>query len=91
MNPFLLHLSQLKREGRGKKKILFIKPHTLLHQESIKTPNKQYTQYQHFILKAELTFKKLLKIRLSQNFWYLLLFLLLPTAQTLQATFSKGY
>lgn len=82
---------KLAKKGGKEKKVLFIKAHRLLPQESMNTPNKQYTQHQHFVLKAELTFKKLFKIRLPQNFWHLLLFLLLPTAQTLQATFSKGY
>lgn len=33
----------MKMERREKTEVLFIKAHTLLQEESINTPNKQYT------------------------------------------------
>lgn len=66
--PIFTSLKPAKKGGKWEKKeVFFIEAHTLLHQESIDTCNKQYTQHQHFVFKAELTFKKLIKIRLSQN------------------------
>lgn len=36
---------KLAKNGGKEKKVLFIKAHRLLHQESMNTPNKQYTQH----------------------------------------------